>query len=149
MRFFLGLSMAMHCSTNVLKLMCLRFCPFATEGGGDSDCSRLDAGATLGATRGGESRRNGRLGPHRVMCVSLLVCSSDGRTGLCAGPSDMICGASSSSDSGGLNMGDSGNSDVSSSQMDRCFKMGFRTAAVELSGVGEGHDGRSSAAVAL
>ena len=148
--------MAMHCSTNVLKLMCLRFCPGTTEEGGDSDWSKLEGGnspAKFGATRGGESRRKARSAPKRVMFVSLLVCSSDGRIGLCGKhgppPSDKICGPSSSSESGGLRAGENGNSEVSCSQMDRCLRMGLRTAAVTQSSVGEGEEGRSSAAAAL
>ena len=140
--------MAMHCSTKVLKLMCLRFCPGTTE---DSGRGKPEAGASgpFGTMRGGESRRKARVGPKRVICVSLLVCSNGGRIGLCrepgSAPSDMTCGSSSSSESGGLNTGECGNSEVSNSQMDLCLRMGLRAAP--FSG-GEGNEDRSSAAAA-
>ena len=138
--------MAMHCSTKVLKLMCLRFCP-GTVGGGESDWRRLETGGSAGARRGGESRRKALEGPQRVTLVSLLVWRREGRMGLCgeagSAPSDKICGASSSSESGGLSKGERGNSEVRRSQMERCLRMGLRTMPES---VGEG---RSSAAAAV
>ena len=46
-------------------------------------------------------------------------------------------------------MGESGNSEVSNSQMDRRLRIGFRAVPAEPSSVGEGEEGRSRAAVAL
>jgi hypothetical protein len=101
-------------------------------------------GAPLGMTRGGESRLKARPGPHRVMCVSLFVCIKEGLVGLVgvsdildASPADRMWAGSSLSDSGEPSNGDSGKSDVRSSPMERCLRIGFLAIA--------GGIGRSSA----
>ena len=74
--------MAMHCSTNVLKLMCLLFpdrgalgarsCSLLVDVPGDADSStdKPDSADSLDKIRGGESFRRMR---DLMMWVSLLV----------------------------------------------------------------------------
>lgn len=133
-----------------MKVICLRL--WDTPSVALCGCSRVECisvadGAPAGMIRGGESRLKARLGPQRVMWVSLLVRMSDGLDGACAVFWVWHSGDSSSSDSGGLKRGDKGNSDVRRSDMERCFRMGF--LAMPLERVGEGDAGRSKAAAVV
>lgn len=103
-------------------------------------CISVADGAPAGMIRGGESRLKTRLGPQRVMWVSLFVRMSDGLEGACA---VFWVRESSSSESGGLKRGDKGKSEVRRSDMDRCLRMGF------LKRAGEGDEGRSKAAAVV
>jgi hypothetical protein len=126
--FAWGESIAMHCSTNALKLMCFFFgCAPASSLSGVVDVRRADdvpamvsscAGGSSsagvasaeaealgagGGTRGGESLRNAWwFFRQRMMCESLFVCISGGRAGkpcASAGPSLGAAWSSSSSSS--------------------------------------------------
>ena len=76
----------MHCSTNVLKLMCLLFPDWAMWGArscslpvdvladADSSIDKPDSADSLDNTRGGESFRSAFRGAHTLrMWVSLFV----------------------------------------------------------------------------
>ena len=93
-RLGFGFSMAMHCSTNVLKLMCFLFpdwelwrtrscsLPVDVPADVDSSIDKPDSGGSLDNTRGGESLRNASRGVRALrMWVSLLVWMSIGRLG--------------------------------------------------------------------
>jgi len=84
--------MAMHCSTNVLKLMCFLFpdwelwrarsCSLPVDVPGDENSSidKPDSAGSLGSTRGGETLRKASRGERALrMWVSLLVWMSNGR----------------------------------------------------------------------
>ena len=79
------------------------------------------------------------------------MCTSDGLDGLSWGSmSDGGTGwgrGNSSSDSGGLKRGESGKSEVRSSVIERCFRMGF--LAMPLGRMEDGDEGRSKAAAVV
>jgi hypothetical protein len=61
MRFFFGFSIAMHCSTNVLKLICFRFWPGTITASDEDLCGEVGGfslvdGVPGAMIRGGESR---------------------------------------------------------------------------------------------
>jgi len=85
-RLAFGFSIAMHCSTNVLKLMCFLFpdwemwgarscsLPVDVPADGDSSTDKPHSADSLDNTRGGESPRSASRGVRTLrMWVSLLV----------------------------------------------------------------------------
>ena len=104
---------------------------------------------------GEEFFRKVRLAPQRVMWVSLFVCESIGRLRLVPGAKERnaleevvgdvewwVSSSSSPSDSTGLNMGEVGmRSEIRSSLMLRCLRMGLRGRGL---GVEFGGEERSS-----
>jgi len=95
MRFFFGFSIAMHCSTNVLKLMCFRFWPGTITASDDPfgvvRGFSLWTGVPDAMIRGGESRLKAPFVPQREICVSLLVCMRGGRLITPATPGPVNC----------------------------------------------------------
>ena len=183
----MGFSMAMYCSTKVLKLICFFFVrspllvwptpPLELESwdadsrmepscGGIFPCVKLwfwefDGSKPGGSIRGGESFRKVRLAPQRVIWVSLFVCVSTGRLGLVRAAKErneeeavgdvdlLVWSSSSSSESTGLNTGEEGlRSEMRSSLMLRCLRMGLRGWGLRV-GLGEKRSKGSWAEVAL
>ena len=141
-RLGFGFSMAMHCSTNVLKLMCFLFperesgtrscsLPVDVPGDRDSSIDKPHSAASLDNTRGGESLRRASRGERALrMWVSLLVWVRNGRLG--AGErvvidADRFC----SCDAGGSSEGGSSTSNCGAggrqriSVMLRCLRIGL------------------------
>ena len=160
-RFGLGFSIAMHCSTNVLKLICfffperdslgVRSCSLPVDVPGDVDSSidKSHSADSFDNTRGGESLRSASRGVRaRRMWVSLLVWVRNGRPG--GRVDDGVC----SCDAGGSLEGGSSTSKCGAvgrqriSVMLRCFKIGFvydpfariwaEAACIEAAGLGRG-----------
>jgi hypothetical protein len=157
------LSIAIHCSTNVLKLMCLLFPDWGLWGARscslpvdvpaevDSSIDKLDSADSLDSTRGGESFLRALRGVRTLrMWVSLLVCVRNGRLGGGGAVDDgcSSCDAGGSSVGGSLasNCGEGGRQRIS--VMLRCLRIGFvndpfvqawvKAGLVAISGLGRG-----------
>lgn len=137
-RLGFGFSIAMHCSTNVLKLMCFRFpelelctmrscsLPVDVPPDVDSSTDKPHSADSLDNTRGGDSLRRASRGVRaRRMWVSLLVWVRNGRDG-CGGGIDDGCSSGDVGVSGNWSTsvcGAVGRQRIS--MMLRCFRIGF------------------------
>ena len=139
-RLGFGFSIAMHCSTNVLKLMCFLFpdwvlwgarscsLPVDVPADADSSIDKPDTADSLDKMRGGESFRRASRGVRaRRMWVSLFVWGRNGRVGRGGAVDDGSCSCDA-----GVSLGDSSSTSDCGvvgrqriSVMLRCFRMGF------------------------